>query len=590
MIPNKTLLELLVKNNKIDQATADKLLKDSQTLNQSVEEIIYERNLVSQNEVAKIKSEYYKIPTKYFTKEDIIPNEVLNIIPEEVARTHQMVAFKKEGDTLHVGMLFPDDQQAQDILKFIAKQRKLNIAIYLVTKSDLENIWKNYRSFATRLKEIQDSVEIFKRQSKPSHQLYQQRVVRIDEASGIIAEEAPIIKIVSTVLEEAVESNSSDIHIEPMRNKLRIRFRLDGELKEVLSLPLELQPAIVARIKILSDLKIDETRIPQDGRFRTILDNKEIDFRVATFPTALGEKVAIRVLNPYVGLKTIDDLGVRAYHKILIEEAIAKPFGMILATGPTGSGKTTTLYAILQGLNKEAVNIVSLEDPVEYFIEGLNQSQVKPEIGYDFASGLRQIVRQDPDIIMVGEIRDNETAALAVHAALTGHLVLSTLHTNNAIGVIPRLIDMKIEPYLLPASLILMMAQRLVGRLCDHCKQKVEATGSLKEEIEKSIAALPKELREKYQKDKYEIYLPQGCKECNYKGIKGRMPLFEVLKMTPSLEEIVLKDPSAANLQQEAEKQGMVTLRQDGIIKALEGLISIDEVLKETMEREQGLK
>jgi len=590
MIPNKTLLELLVKNNKIDQATADKLLKDSQTLNQSVEEIIYERNLVSQNEVAKIKSEYYKIPTKYFTKEDIIPNEVLNIIPEEVARTHQMVAFKKEGDTLHVGMLFPDDQQAQDILKFIAKQRKLNIAIYLVTKSDLENIWKNYRSFATRLKEIQDSVEIFKRQSKPSHQLYQQRVVRIDEASGIIAEEAPIIKIVSTVLEEAVESNSSDIHIEPMRNKLRIRFRLDGELKEVLSLPLELQPAIVARIKILSDLKIDETRIPQDGRFRTILDNKEIDFRVATFPTALGEKVAIRVLNPYVGLKTIDDLGVRAYHKILIEEAIAKPFGMILATGPTGSGKTTTLYAILQGLNKEAVNIVSLEDPVEYFIEGLNQSQVKPEIGYDFASGLRQIVRQDPDIIMVGEIRDNETAALAVHAALTGHLVLSTLHTNNAIGVIPRLIDMKIEPYLLPASLILMMAQRLVGRLCDHCKQKVEATGSLKEEIEKSIAAFPKELREKYQKDKYEIYLPQGCKECNYKGIKGRMPLFEVLKMTPSLEEIVLKDPSAANLQQEAEKQGMVTLRQDGIIKALEGLISIDEVLKETMEREQGLK
>ncbi len=590
MIPNKTLLELLVKNNKIDQATADKLLKDSQTLNQSVEEIIYERNLVSQNEIAKIKSEYYKIPTKYFTKEDIIPNEVLNIIPEEVARTHQMVAFKKDGDTLHVGMLFPDDQQAQDILKFIAKQRKLNIAIYLVTKSDLENIWKNYRSFATRLKEIQDSVEIFKRQSKPSHQLYQQRVVRIDEASGIIAEEAPIIKIVSTVLEEAVESNSSDIHIEPMRNKLRIRFRLDGELKEVLSLPLELQPAIVARIKILSDLKIDETRIPQDGRFRTILDNKEIDFRVATFPTALGEKVAIRVLNPYVGLKTIDDLGVRAYHKILIEEAIAKPFGMILATGPTGSGKTTTLYAILQGLNKEAVNIVSLEDPVEYFIEGLNQSQVKPEIGYDFASGLRQIVRQDPDIIMVGEIRDNETAALAVHAALTGHLVLSTLHTNNAIGVIPRLIDMKIEPYLLPASLILMMAQRLVGRLCDHCKQKVEATGSLKEEIEKSIAALPKELREKYQKDKYEIYLPQGCKECNYKGIKGRMPLFEVLKMTPSLEEIVLKDPSAANLQQEAEKQGMVTLRQDGIIKALEGLISIDEVLKETMEREQGLK
>ncbi|MDD3614285.1 MAG: ATPase, T2SS/T4P/T4SS family [Candidatus Pacebacteria bacterium] len=586
MIPNKTLIELLLKNKKIDQATADKLLKESENLNRPVEEIIYERNLIPQDELVKIKSDYYKIPVKTFSKEDVIPNEVLNIIPEEVARTHQIVAFKKEGDTLYVGMLSPDDQQAQDILKFIAKQRKLNIAIYLVTKSDLENIWKNYRSFATRLKEIQDSVEIFKRQSKPSHQPYQQRVVRIDEASGIIAEEAPIIKIVSTILEESVESNASDIHIEPMRNKLRVRFRLDGELKEMLSLPLELQPAIVARIKILSDLKIDETRIPQDGRFRTILDNKEIDFRVATFPTALGEKVAIRVLNPYVGLRTLDGLGIREYHKTIIEEAIAKPFGMILATGPTGSGKTTTLYAILQGFNKESINVVSLEDPVEYFIEGLNQSQVKPEIGYDFASGLRQIVRQDPDVIMVGEIRDNETAALAVHAALTGHIVLSTLHTNNAVGVIPRLIDMKIEPYLLPASLILMMAQRLAGRLCDNCKQKEEATGSLREVIDKSVASLPKDLREKYRKDKYEIYLPQGCKECNFKGTKGRLPFFEVLKMTPSLEEVILKDPSDTNLKAEAEKQGMITLRQDGIIKALEGLVSIDEVLKETIEME----
>ena len=584
MIPNKTIIELLIKNQKIDQAIADKLLKESQSLNKSVEEILYERNIISEKDLAQIKGDYYKIPVKYFTKEDIIPNEVLNIIPEDVTRTHQMIAFKKEGDTLHVAMFHPDNLQAQDVLKFIAKQQKVNIAVYLITKSDLDNILKNYRSFATRLKEIQSSVEIFKSQSKPSHQAYQQRVVRIDEASGIIAEEAPIIKIVTTVLEEAISSNASDIHIEPMQSKLRIRFRLDGNLKEMLALPLELQPAIVARIKILSNLKIDETRMPQDGRFRTIIDNKEIDYRVATFPTALGEKVAIRVLNPYAGLKTIDDLGVRDYHKKLILEAINKPFGMILSTGPTGSGKTTTLYAILQGLNKEGVNIVSLEDPVEYFIEGLNQSQVKPEIGYDFASGLRQIVRQDPDVIMVGEIRDNETAALAIHAALTGHLVLSTLHTNDAIGVIPRLIDMKIEPYLLPASLILMMAQRLVGRLCDNCKQKIEATGSLKEAIDRSIEKLSPELKEKYQKEKYEVYLPQGCKECNFKGVKGRIPLFEVLKMTPSLEEVILKDHSEANLKAEAVKQGMISLRQDGIIKALEGLISVDEVLKETVE------
>lgn len=586
MIPNKNFLDLLVKNNKINQSLADRLLKESQNLNRNVEDIIYERNLISDEEVAKIKSEYYKIPLKTFTKEEIVPNEVLNIIPEEVSRTHKIIAFKKEKDTLYVGVLHPDDSKAQDILKFIAKQKKLNIAIYLISKSDLENLWKNYRSFATRLKEIQDSVEIFKRQAKTTHQLYQQRIIRIDEASGVIAEEAPVIKIVSTVLEEAVNADASDIHIEPMRNRLRVRFRLDGDLKEIMSLPLELQPAIVARIKILSDLKIDETRVPQDGRFRTLLDNKEIDFRVSTLPTALGEKVAIRILNPYIGLKTIEGLGVKEYHQKLILEGIEKPFGMILVTGPTGSGKTTTLYAILQKLNQEDINIVSLEDPVEYFIEGLNQSQVKPEIGYNFASGLRQIVRQDPDVIMVGEIRDNETAELAVHAALTGHLVLSTLHTNNAIGVIPRLIDMKIEPYLLPASLILMVAQRLVGKLCDNCKQKVEATGILKEEIEKTINSLPLELQKKYKKEKYEIYLPQGCKECNFKGVKGRIPVFEILKMTPSLEHVILTNPSEANLKAEAEKQGMVTLRQDGIIKALEGIVSVDEVLKETVKLE----
>ncbi len=573
----------MVQNKKIDQSLVDRLLKESENLNRNVEDIIYERNIVSDKDVALIKSQYYKIPLKAFTKDEIVSNEVLNIIPEEVSRTHKIVAFKKDKDVLYVGMLYPDDSKAQDILKFIAKQKKLNITIYLISKSDLENLWKCYRSFATRLKEIQDSVEVFKRQAKTTHQLYQQRIIRIDEASGIIAEEAPIIKIFSFILEEAVNVGASDIHIEPMRNKLRVRFRLDGDLKEIMALPLELQPAIVARIKILSDLKIDETRIPQDGRFRTLLDNKEIDFRVSTFPTALGEKVAIRVLNPYVGLKTIEALGVKNYHQKLILEAIEKPFGMILVTGPTGSGKTTTLYAILQKLNQEDVNVVSLEDPVEYFIEGLNQSQVKPEIGYTFASGLRQIVRQDPDIIMVGEIRDNETAELAVHAALTGHLVLSTLHTNNAIGVIPRLIDMKIEPYLLPASLILMMAQRLVGRLCDNCKQKVEATGLLKEEIEKTIEELPKDLKAQYKKDKYEIYLPQGCKECNFKGVKGRIPVFEILKMTPSLEQVILTNPSESNLKDEAGKQGMVSLRQDGIIKALEGLVSIDEVLKETV-------
>lgn len=582
MIPNKNLLEILVKNGKLTSVIAEKILEESRNLNRSAEAILVERKIISEKEIAEAKSEYFKIPFKIFSSTEIIDRDALNLIPEEIAKTHQMIAFKKEGDTLLVGMINPDDLKAQEILKFIAKQKKLNIAIYLITPSDLANLIKNYQTFDSRLKEITEAVEIFKKQAKTAYVLPQQRIVKLEESRGVIAEEAPIIKLVSTILQQGVRLNASDIHIEPQRTKLRIRYRLDGELREMLTLPLDLHPPVITRVKILADLKIDETRIPQDGRFRTIIDDKEIDFRVSTFPTSLGEKVAIRILDPSIGLKTIQDLGMNSYHIKIIEEIIEKPFGMILATGPTGCGKTTTLYALLQSLNTEDVNIVSLEDPIEYFIEGINQSQVRPEIGYDFASGLRQILRQDPDIIMVGEIRDNETAALAVHAALTGHLVLSTLHTNNALGVIPRLIDMKVEPFLLPTSLILMLAQRLVGRLCEKCKKKITATGSLLEIIKENVESLPPEIKKDFS-EPYEIYLSQGCEECNFKGTKGRIGIFEMIKMTPELEEAILKNPSESNLNQAVKKQGVITLRQDGIIKALKGLVSVEEVIKETV-------
>jgi len=583
MIPNKTLVDILLKNGKITSAIADNILKESASLNRPAEDIIGEKKIVSEEEVGEAKSEFFKVPLKIFKKDEGVAPEVLNFIPEEVAKAHRLVAFVRDKDVVSVAMLQPDDVRAQEVLRFIAKQRKINIAVYLVTPSALYDLWRGYRTFDTRVKEVTEALDMFKKQSK-SYLLPQQRIVRIEEASGVIAEEAPVIKLVSTILHQAAAERASDIHIEPQLSKLRVRFRIDGDLKNVLILPLELHPPVISRIKILSELKIDETRVPQDGRFRTLIDNKEIDFRVSTFPTAVGEKVAIRLLDPSVGLKTIPDLGIKAYHVKILQEAMDKPFGMILSTGPTGSGKTTTLYAILQNLNKEDVNIVSLEDPVEYFMEGINQSQVKPEIGYDFASGLRQIVRQDPDIIMVGEIRDNETAALAVHAALTGHLVLSTLHTNNAIGVIPRLIDMKVEPFLLPTSLILIMAQRLVGRLCDKCKKKIPAAGSLLEAIKKTLADLPASEREKLSiKEPLEIYTPQGCDVCNYKGVRGRIGIFEMLKMTSELEQTILKNPAEADLLIAAHKQGMMTLRQDGVIKALEGLVSIDEILKETV-------
>jgi len=401
-----------------------------------------------------------------------------------------------------------------------------------------------------------------------------------------LAEEAPITKIVAVILRHAVEGDASDVHIEPTREKLKIRFRLLGFLHSSIFLPLRIHPAVVARVKILSNLKIDETRIPQDGRFSTKINGKDVDFRVSTLPTTLGEKVAIRVLDPAVGLKNFEELGLEGRNFKIMQEAIQKPYGMLLATGPTGCGKTTTLYAILRLLNNEGVNIVTLEDPVEYFIEGINQSQVKPEIGYNFSIGLRHILRQDPDIIMVGEIRDSDTAALATHAALTGHVVLSTIHTSNSLGVIPRLIDLGVQPYLIPSSLSVAIAQRLVRRLCDSCKKEKKPPEKIKDLILKEIAELPPDIQRDFKIPKtLKIWEAQGCKECGNSGFTGRIGLFEVLSMTEQLSEIILKEPSETKIFQEAKRQGMITMKQDGILKVLSGVTTIEEVLRVAEEK-----
>jgi type IV pilus assembly protein PilB len=375
------------------------------------------------------------------------------------------------------------------------------------------------------------------------------------------------------------------VHIEPQRARSRVRFRLDGELKEVASFPIEIHNALISRVKILSNLKIDETRVPQDGRFRSVVFGKDIDFRVSTFPTPTGEKVAIRVLDPSVGLKGMDSLGLQGKNAEVVKEALNKPYGMVLVSGPTGSGKTTTLYALLQTLNNEDSNVLSLEDPVEYFVDGINQSQMKPEIGYTFASGLRQTLRQDPDIIMVGEIRDGETAELAVQAALTGHIVLSTLHTNTAVGVIPRLIDMGVEPFLLPSALNLMVAQRLVRKICSKCRQAKEAPKSVQDVIAKEMAALPEDVKKTVGfTAPYVTYYANGCESCKGKGIEGRVALFEIVAMNRELANLVTTKFSQGELQDAARKQGLVSLRQDGILKALAGLVSIEEVLRESDE------
>ncbi len=505
-----------------------------------------------------------------------IPVEALKEIPEEAAAFYQFIPIKKNENVLEVGMLDPQDLRAKEALRFIARRKGLKTKIYSIDKAGLENVLKQYRTLRGEvkkaLKELKDELasEGLERDEKET-----------SEKAKQVVSEAPITKIVAVILKHAVEGRASDVHIEPLEEEVKVRFRVDGILYTSLVLPKNVLASVVSRIKILSNLKIDETRVPQDGRFRTAILDKKIDFRVSTFPTGQGEKVVLRVLDSSTGLRSFEELGLSGYNLKTLQESIQSPFGMILITGPTGSGKTTTLYAILQELNKESVNIVSLEDPIEYNVEGVNQSQIRPEIEYTFASGLRHILRQDPDVIMVGEIRDEETATLTVHAALTGHIVLSTLHTNNAVGVIPRLVDMGLGKFLLPPSINVAIGQRLLRRLCPKCKQEITASKEIEETIDMELAALKEQgrIENSWQKP-YKIYRPKGCKHCGNKGTKGRIALYEMLKMTPQLEEVINTNMTESSIQQEAQRQGMITMRQDGVLKVLQGIVSFEEMIR----------
>lgn len=527
--------------------------------------------------VIKEKATKLGIPFIDLSGKTISP-EVLKEIPEEAASFYQFIPFEKEGNKLKVGLVNPDDLQAQEALRFIALRSELSPEIYIITSTDFAEGIRQYRTIKEEVsKALKELERELAKEEKPE--------IKREEVLERMVAEAPITKIVAVILGYAQEGGASDIHIEPYEKELKVRFRVDGILHTSLLLPENIHSAIISRIKILANLKIDETRIPQDGRFRATIANKKIDFRVSVLPTMQGEKAAMRLLDPSIGLMGFEELGLISHNLEVLKKGISQPFGMILLTGPTGCGKTTTLYAILKELNREGVNIISLEDPVEYYIEGVNQSQTRPEIGYSFASGLRSILRQDPDIIMVGEIRDKETAGLAVHTALTGHILLSTLHTNNAIGIIPRLIDMDIEPFLIPASLNLGIAQRLVRRLCQNCKKEVKPLPKINEMLEKELANLSEKVLEDFKIQKpFKLYQSSGCRFCNKKGTKGRVAIFEVLSMTKELEKITLEGPSESNIIKEAERQGMITMKQDGILKALQGIVSLEEVLKVTEE------
>lgn len=576
---NQDLIKSLVEAKLLTETAAARVLKESESLKKNAEDVIYAGNLVDEEDLANIKSRLLKIPYKKIEPESI-PQEIVNLIPLETARTYKMVPLSRNKSLLVVGMVYPENPNAQEALRFLASQQKISLGVYLVTPSDVIQVLNKYSPFADEIKSALQSLNL--KSGDNSAQI--QKIVRLEESGSASNIDAPIIRIVSSLLKESVNLEASDIHIEPGRTKTRVRFRLDGDLHEFTSLPSELSQSIVSRVKVLANLKLDETRIPQDGRFRTLIFEKEIDFRVSTFPTPNGEKVALRVLDPATGLKTLDELGITGRSLELLKDGVNKPFGMVLLTGPTGSGKTTTLYSLMRLLSNEEVNVMSLEDPVEYTIEGVNQSQVRPEIGYDFASGLRQILRQDPDVLMVGEIRDKETAELSVHAALTGHIVLSTLHTNNAIGVIPRLMDMAVSPFLLPSALNAMAAQRLIVKLCQKCKQAKEAPMAVAQIIKAELQKLPAELADKFS-EPYKIFHGAGCGVCKNKGVTGRIAIFEILQMTSQLGDLIAgPDFNENKILAEARRQGMISLRQDGIMKALQGLVNIEEVLRETEE------
>lgn len=406
------------------------------------------------------------------------------------------------------------------------------------------------------------------------------RGVRHTEDLTKIIKTGFIPKIVAAIIWLAVKSEASDIHLEATTKDLRLRYRVDGILKDIVRMPLNLHPAIVSRIKILARLKIDEQRIPQDGRFEVLVDKREIDLRVSSLPTVYGEKVAMRILDKSTGIYTLEKLGLSGENLKRVKENIKKPYGIILATGPTGSGKSTTLYAILGEISTAGVNIITLEDPVEYEIEGINQCQIKPKIGFGFAEGLRSVVRQDPNIIMVGEIRDSETANLATHAALTGHLVLSTLHTNDAAGALPRLINMGVEPFLITSSINAIIAQRLIRKICPHCKKEKKLPEAIIDEVKKEIDKSHNNELAEYKDKLLKFYEGKGCSECGQDGYKGRTGLYEVLVMSEKIEDLAVRKMPASELEEQAIEEGMITMKQDGFLKALEGLTTIDEVLR----------
>ncbi len=568
------ILAYFLAQKKIDAHEAEQLKLENTLAN--LEQGLLKNKNITDEDLAMAKADIFSLPYARLGEERI-PNAILNIFPKDLAENYQMVVFAKDDDQLKVALVDPLSLKAREAADFIAHGKNYRVNYYISSLTGFSRVLQQYGNLKT---EVIEALKIAENKfDLNSEDPSEDKMDKIIKA-------APISKMVSVILKHAVELRASDVHIEPTTGETRVRYRIDGLLQTSLSLPKYVHAAIISRIKVMANLKIDETRVPQDGRIRLNINNKNIDFRISTLPLYSQEKVVMRILDTSKGVSTWEDLGFEGKNLELMYENIAKPHGMFLVTGPTGSGKSTTLYAALNLLNKEEVNIVTLEDPVEYYLTGVNQAQVRPEVKFTFASGLRSILRQDPDIIMVGEIRDAETAELAIHASLTGHFVLSTLHTNDAFGAIPRLMDMKIEPFLLASTLNVIIAQRLVRTICPDCKETIPMPNTLFSQVKKVFDSLPKQSIPKGLSldNLKEIYHGKGCPRCDHTGYKGRMAIVEVLNVSEEIKNIIYSGLNLSKINEIFSQQGMLTLKQDGLIKALEGRTTIEEVLAVTKE------
>ncbi|MCH7604697.1 type II/IV secretion system protein [Patescibacteria group bacterium] len=582
-VDTKQLKKLLLDAGLVKESEIKNAEKKEKKSGQPLGDVLVAEELLSQENLIKMEAYLLGVPFVNLEKEKV-DHEVLRIIPEPIAKSHNIIAFRKKGQNLEVAMLDPEDLATID---FIKKKSNLKILPRLTTPESIKQVLQQYSKtleaeFGDIIKKEVTGIKAVQERGESQEE---------EEELAKVAEELPVIRIVDTLLKHAILQRASDIHIEPTEKEVIVRYRIDGVLRDAMVLPKQAASGIVARIKVLSNLRLDEHRLPQDGRFKIETDEYKYSARVSVLPVFNGEKIVMRLLSETSKAFTLEELGLRGDALEQIHKNLRSPVGMILVTGPTGSGKTTTLYAMMEILNTPEVNISTVEDPIEYRMPRINQTQVYPKIGLTFGSGLRSLLRQDPDILMVGEIRDEETASLAINAALTGHLVLSTLHTNDAAGAIPRLTDMGVEPFLTSSTLNIILAQRLVRKLCEGKEEYRISKEDIKDlsaycDFDKILTVMREEkiiTTEQKTIEDIPFWRAKPEKDCP-DGYKGRIGIYEVLPVTESIKQLIIENATSGKIQQQAKSEGMMTMVEDGFIKATQGLTTIEEVLRVIME------